>query len=137
MSKDLEIRIRELESDREKLFQAGVTIQDQCAKWKQLANNAAELLERRSKSHANAIELLQEREAAAQRNLEIAHDTVKKAEAERDALMKRVAGFDADRSEIQINAIKAATIERCAEVADKYWAREVASQIRGLKYDEK
>lgn len=29
-------------------------------------------------------------------------------------------------------AIRAKTIEECASVADKYWAREVASQIRAL-----
>jgi hypothetical protein len=65
---------------------------------------------------------------------------IRELEAERDVIRQRVEELASStalanlrKMEASFNTIEAATIERCAEVADKHWAREVASQIRALK----
>jgi hypothetical protein len=62
---------------------------------------------------------------------------IRELEAERDRLRAEAAAHhvnasDATKRAEKAEAEKAARIERCAEIADKYWAREVASQIRAL-----
>jgi hypothetical protein len=62
-------------------------------------------------------------------------DHIKELEAERDAEKDRAELWKAANGPLY--AIKAKTIEECAEVAEKYWAREVASQIRALNQPPK